>query len=159
MAKAQEGIKVIATNRKAHHEYHIEDSLEVGLVLAGPEIKSIRAGNVSLQESYVVCDNGEMWVLNLYIAPYDPAHRQNHESRRPRKLLMHRREIAKWSDRVQQKGYTIVPLRLYLRKSRAKLEIGLAKGKKLYDKRQTLARKDAQRGIDRALADRQRGRR
>lgn len=156
---AEESVKVVATNRKARHEYHIEDTLEVGLVLRGTEIKSIRAGRVSLQEAFVTHQEGEMWVLNMHISPYDPAHRQNHEPLRPRKLLMHRREIRRWSELAQQRGYTIVPLRLYLRRGRAKLEIALARGKKLYDKRETLARRDDQRRIERALSDHRRGRR
>ncbi len=154
----EDGIKVIATNRKARHEYHIEDTLEAGLVLTGTEIKSIRAGHANIQEAYVAPQNNELWVLNMYIATYDPAHRENHEPRRPRKLLAHRREIDKWSDSAQQRGYTIIPLRLYLKRGRAKLEIALAKGKKLYDKRQSIAKRDAQRRIDRELAVRRRGR-
>jgi SsrA-binding protein len=154
----EESIKVIATNRKARHEYHIEDTLEAGLVLTGTEIKSIRARNVSLQEAFVTYRDGEMWVLNMHIAPYDPAHQANHEPRRARKLLMHRREISRWADRVQQRGYTIIPLRLYLRRGRAKLEIGLGRGKKLYDKREAIAKRDADRRIDRALRERQRKR-
>ncbi len=153
----EEGIKVISTNRKARHDYHIEDTLEAGLVLTGTEIKSIRAGHVSLREAYVTPHEDEMWVINMHIAPYEPAHRENHEPRRPRKLLMHRREIDRWTDRAQQRGYTIVPLRLYLRRGRAKLEIGLARGKKLYDKRQAIAKRESQRRIDRALRDHEKG--
>ena len=153
----EEKIKVIATNRKARFEYIIEDTLEVGLVLVGTEIKSIRAGQVSLQEAYVTHIDGEMWLLGMYIAPYQPAHLENHEPRRPRKLLMHRREINKWADRSQQKGYTIVPLRLYLRRGRAKMEIALVKGKKLYDKRQSIAKRESKRRIDRALSEHRKG--
>lgn len=155
---SEEKIKVIATNRKARYEYLVEDTLEAGLVLVGTEIKSIRAGQVSLQEAYVSHINGEMWVLGMHIAPYQPAHLDNHEPRRPRKLLMHRREINRWADRVQQKGYTIVPLRLYLRHGRAKLEIALVKGKKLYDKRQAIAKRESKRRIDRALSEHRKGR-
>jgi SsrA-binding protein len=153
----EDGIKVIATNRKARHEYHIEDTMEVGLVLTGTEIKSIRAGHANVQEAYVTVQETQLWVLNMYIAPYDPAHRQNHEPRRPRKLLAHRREIDRWGESARQRGYTIVPLRLYLKRGRAKLEIALAKGKKLYDKREAIAKRDAQRRIDRELATRRRG--
>jgi SsrA-binding protein len=149
-----DGIKVVATNRKARHEYHIDETLEAGIVLTGTEIKSIRAGHISLQEAYVVNREGEMWIVNMHISPYDPGHREQHEPLRPRKLLMHRRQIAKWTDDLQRKGLTIIPLRLYLKKGRAKLEIALAKGKKLYDKRQDLAAKDAKRRIDRALNER-----
>lgn len=154
----EDGIKVIATNRKARHNYHINNTLEAGIVLTGTEIKSIRAGRISLQEAYVAHRDGEMWVLGMHIAAYEPASRENHNPVRPRKLLMHRREINRWADAVQQKGHTIIPLRLYLKRGRAKLEIGLAKGKRQYDKRQDIAKRDAQRRIDRALSDRKRGR-
>ncbi len=154
----QDSVKVISTNRKARFEYFIEDTLEAGIVLTGTEIKSIRAGHVSLQESYVAHEHDELWILGMHIAPYDPAHRENHEPLRARKLLLHDYEIRHWSERAQQRGYTIIPLRLYLRRGRAKLEIGLAKGKKLYDKRQAIAKRDAGRNIDRALSDHRRGR-
>jgi SsrA-binding protein len=147
-------IKVIVTNRKARHEYHIEDTLEAGMVLTGTEIKSIRAGRANLQEAYVIFKDDELWVINMHISTYDPGHSANHEPLRPRKLLMHRREIDKWIDVARQRGYTMIPLRLYLKRGRAKLEIALAKGKKLYDKRETLAKRDAQRRIDRALSER-----
>ena len=156
---SEDGIKVITTNRKARHEYHIHDTLEAGLVLTGTEIKSIRAGHVSIQEAYVTYHEGEMWLLGMHIAPYDPADRENHEVRRPRKLLLHAREIDRWADRSQQKGFTIIPLRVYIKRGRAKVEIALARGKKLYDKRQALARKDSERRIDRALSDHRKGRR
>jgi len=150
----EEHIKVVTTNRKARHEYHIEEVLEAGLVLTGTEIKAIRDGRASIQEAYIQARSDEMWVLNMHIGQYEPAHRENHEPLRPRKLLMHRREIENWADAVQAKGYTIIPLRLYLRDSRAKLEIALAKGKRLYDKRQDIAKRDAKRRIDRALGER-----
>ena len=150
----EEHVKVVTTNRKARHEYHIEEVLEAGLVLTGTEIKAIRDGRASIQEAYIQARGDEMWVLNMHIGQYEPAHRENHEPLRPRKLLMHRREIENWADAVQAKGYTIIPLRLYLRDSRAKLEIALAKGKRLYDKRQDIAKRDAKRRIDRALGER-----
>ena len=153
-----DNVKIVATNRKAHHEYHIEETLEAGLVLTGTEIKSIRAGRVNIREAYVAPRNGEMWVLGMHIAQYDPAHRENHEPLRPRKLLMHQREIDRWAAAAQQKGYTIVPLRLYLHRGRAKLEIGLAKGKKLYDKREAIAERDSERRIRRALREHERRR-
>ena len=131
-----DNVKVITRNRKARHEYHIEETLEAGMVLTGTEIKSIRAGHASIQEAFVQERDGEMWVVNMHIAQYDPAHRDNHDPLRPRKLLMHRREIENWAAAAQAKGYTIIPLELYLRRGRAKLLIGLARGKKLYDKRQ-----------------------
>jgi SsrA-binding protein len=149
-----DGFKIVATNRKARHEYHIEETLEVGMILTGTEIKSIRAGRVSLQEAYVTPRNGEMYIINMHISPYDPGQREQHEPLRPRKLLMHRREIINWSEDTQRRGFTIIPLRLYLKRGRAKLEIALAKGKKLYDKRQSIAEKDAKRRIDRALSER-----
>ena len=152
----EEAIKDITSNRKAWHNYYIEDTLEAGLVLTGTEIKSIRAGHVSIQEAYVAERDGEMWILNMHIAHYDPGHRENHEPLRPKKLLMHLREIRRWAAATQQKGYTIVPLRLYLRGSRAKLEIALAKGKKLYDKRQTIAKRESERRIHRTLREKRR---
>jgi SsrA-binding protein len=150
------GIKVIATNRKARHQYHFHDTYEAGLVLKGSEIKSIRAGRVSLQEGFVLFDGGEAWLVNVHIAQYDPASRQNHEPKRRRKLLLHRREIDRLYGRTQEKGYTIVPTKLYLKDGRAKVEIALVKGKKLYDKRQTIAERDSQRQVERALKERYR---
>ncbi len=147
-------IKVVATNRKAYHEYSIQDTVEAGLVLVGSEIKSIRAGRVSLQEGFVLFENGEAWLVNVHIAPYDPASRQNHEPKRKRKLLLHRREIERLQGRVQEKGYTLVPTRLYLKDGRAKVELGLGRGKKLYDKRETIAKQDSKRQIERALKER-----
>lgn len=147
-------VKVIATNRKARHEYQFLDTYEAGLVLQGSEIKSIRAGRVSLQEGFVLFEDGEAWLVNVHIAPYDPAHQQNHEPRRRRKLLLHRREIQRLQASAQEKGLTVVPVRLYLKEGRAKLEIALAKGKKQYDKRQTLAQRDSKRQIERAIKER-----
>jgi len=150
--------KTVATNRKARHEYFVEDTLEAGLVLTGTEIKSIRAGHVSLQEAFVEQTDGELWVQGMHVATYEQGHRDNHDPLRPRKLLLHDYEIAKWLDRSAQRGYTIIPLRIYLKRGRAKMEIALAKGKKLYDKRETIARRDAARSVDRALSDHRRGR-
>ncbi len=147
-------IKVVATNRKARHQYHFHDTYEAGLVLMGSEIKSIRAGRVSLQEGFVLFENGEAWLVNVHIAPYDPASRQNHDPKRKRKLLLHRREIDRLQSRVQEKGYTVVPVQLYLKDGRAKVEIALARGKKLYDKRQTIAERDSKRQVERALKER-----
>jgi SsrA-binding protein len=148
------GVKVIATNRKARHEYQFHDTYEAGLVLKGSEIKSIRAGRVSLQEGFVLFDGGEAWLVNVHIAQYDPASQQNHEPKRRRKLLLHRREIERLQSRAQEKGYTVVPTKLYLKDGRAKVEIALARGKKLYDKRQTMAKRDSKRQVERALKDR-----
>ena len=152
------GIKVVATNRKAAFDYHLEDRYEAGLLLMGTEIKSIRAGRVNLKEGYVQPRDGELWLTNVHIAPYDPAGGRGHEPRRPRKLLLHRREINRLISRVQERGYTIVPLRLYLKGGRAKVEIALARGKRQYDKRQTIAKRDAQREIERVLKERHDGR-
>lgn len=144
-------IKVIARNRKAHHDYSFLDKYEAGLVLSGSEIKSIRAGQISIKEAYVRTDGEEAWLVNAHIAPYDPASIQNHPPKRDRKLLLHKKEIIKLWDQVRQKGVTIVPLQVYLKKGRAKVEIAIAKGKKQYDKRQAIAKRDADREIERAL--------
>ena len=146
-------VKVVATNRKAFHEYFIHDTFEAGIALLGSEIKSIRAGRVSLQDGYVSFEKGEAWLVNVHIAQYDPASRQNHDPKRRRKLLLHRREIDRLAGKVQEKGFTVIPTRLYLKDSRAKVEIGLAKGKRLYDKREAIAKRDSQRQVDRALKE------
>lgn len=150
------GIKVIATNRKAARDYHLQDCHEAGLALMGTEIKSIRAGRVNLSDGYVQPRDGELWLFNVHIAPYDPAGRYGHEPRRPRKLLLHRKEINRLISRVLERGYTIVPIRLYLKGGLAKVEIALARGKRKYDKRQTIAERDAQRDMERALKERDR---
>jgi len=152
-----EPIKVVATNRKATHDYHIEDRYEAGLVLLGTEIKSIRAGGVSLKEGYVTPRDGELWLVDVHIAPYKPAHRHGHEPRRARKLLLNRREINRLISRVQERGYTIIPLRIYLKRGRAKVEIGLARGKRQYDKRAAIAKRESQRQIERTLKEQERG--
>jgi SsrA-binding protein len=150
--------KTVATNRKARHDYFIDETYEAGIVLTGTEIKSVRAGRVNLRDSYVQVKNGELWLIDTHIAPYEQAGRGGHEPKRPRKLLMHRREINRLQGKIQEKGYTIVPLRLYLKNNKwAKVEIALARGKKLYDKRQSIRKHDAQREVERALADRRRG--
>ena len=144
-----DGIIKIATNRKATHDYFLEDRYEAGLVLRGTEIKSIRARQVSLREAYVHTDGEQAWLVNAYIAPYDPASRMNHDPRRMRKLLLHKREIVKMYNGVRQKSYTIVPLSMYLKSGKAKVEIALAKGKKQYDKRREIAKRDAEREMSR----------
>ena len=149
------GIKTVATNRKARHEYIILDTYEAGLVLKGSEIKSIRAGRISLAESYIDIQNGqEAWLVSAHIAPYDQASHYNHNPTRPRKLLLHRKEIDHLWDQVRQKGVTIIPLRVYLVDGLAKIEIALAKGKKLYDKRAAIAKRDAEREVERQLHQR-----
>ena len=151
------GTKVVATNRKAGRDFHLEDKYEAGLVLKGTEIKSIRAGKVNLNDGYVQPRDGELWLNNVHIAPYDPSGRHyGHEPLRPRKLLLHRREIDRLVARVTERGYTIVPTRLYLKDGRAKVEIALAKGKRKYDKRAAIAARTAKRDIERALKERDR---
>ena len=145
------GVKVVATNRKAHFEFFLLEHFEAGIALQGSEIKSIRAGQMSLAEAYVRIDEvgREAWLMNAHIAPYDPASRNNHEPLRPRRLLLHKSEIREMWDAVRQKGVTIVPVQVYLKEGRAKLDIAVAKGKKLYDKRETIAKRDAEREMAR----------
>ena len=150
------GSSVITVNRKARHDYHIQESFEVGVVLKGSEIKSIRAGRVNLSDAYARPENGELWLYNSHIASYDAASYNTHEPKRPRKLLLHRKEIDDLAGKVTQKGLTLVPLKLYIEHGIAKIELGVAKGKKLYDKRETIARRDAEREMERALKHRRR---
>jgi len=143
------GVKVVATNRKARHEYFLLEFYEAGLALHGSEIKSIRAGQISLAEAYVQVEEQQAWLVDAHIAPYEQAGHFNHEPRRPRRLLLHRSEIRDLWDAVRQKGVTVIPTQVYLKEGRAKLEIAIAKGKKLYDKRAAIAKRDAQREIER----------
>jgi SsrA-binding protein len=146
-----ENIKIIATNRKAGFEYFLLEKFEAGIALQGSEIKSIRAGQVSIQEAYVDVENGtQAWLIEAHIAPYEQANRFNHEPRRKRRLLMHKREIRDLWNHVRMKGMTIVPTRIYLKQGRAKVEIALAKGKKAYDKRAAIAKRDEARSHERA---------
>lgn len=152
-------MQVVATNRKAYHDYSIEDTIEAGLVLIGSEIKSIRDGRVNLRDSYATIDDqGEVWLHNVHVAPYDPASRFGHEPRRPRKLLLHKRQIARLQSQVQAKGYTLIPLRIYIRDNLAKVELALARGKRQYDKRAAIAKREDERRVRRALRERQRER-
>jgi SsrA-binding protein len=144
-----ENVKIVATNRKAGFEYFLFERFEAGLALKGSEIKSIRAGQISLTESYIRVDEDQAWLIEAHIAPYLQANRFNHDPIRPRRLLLHRKEIHEMWDAVRQKGVTIVPIRVYLKNGRAKLEIAIAKGKKLHDKREAIARRDAEREMDR----------
>lgn len=144
-------IQVVAENRKARHDYHVEETVEAGLVLTGTEVKSLRLGRAQLREGYAAIDRGEAYLYNVHISPYDHGNRFNHDPLRRRKLLMHKGEIMRLLGRVREKGYTLVPLRLYFKRGRAKLEIGLARGKKVYDKRADIAERDANRAIERAL--------
>jgi SsrA-binding protein len=148
--------KVLASNRKATHDYFIEDKFEAGIALRGSEIKSIRAGRIQLREAYVRVDGRELWLVNAHVSVYDPAAKQNHDPLRPRKLLMHRKEIGKLLEKVKLKGYTIVPLDVHLSKGRAKVTIALAKGKRQYDKRQALAKRETERDMARALGQKER---
>ena len=138
-------IKVVATNRKAKFEYFLIEIFEAGISLQGSEIKSIRAGQISLKEAYVLVDGKQAWLRDAHIAPYEPANRFNHEPVRPRRLLLHKKEIQKLWDAVRQKGLTIIPTRIYLKGGRAKVEIALARGKKSYDKREAIAKRDRER--------------
>jgi SsrA-binding protein len=148
---ADSGVKVVARNRKAGRDYTLEERFEAGIVLRGTEIKAIRSGQVSLQEAYVKVEGGEAWLLNAHVAAYGPASQANHEPRRPRKLLLRRRELGELAAKVQRGGYTVVPTQLYLTRGMAKLEIALGRGKRKYDKRRALAERDAEREVARAL--------
>jgi SsrA-binding protein len=151
------GIKIIANNKKAYHEYFVDEVFEAGLALQGTEVKSIRMGQVSIKEAYCRIRNGEVFVDNMNISPYEQGNRENHEPLRSRKLLLNRYEIDKLIKKVDEKGLTLVPTKIYFKDSRAKLEIGVCRGKKLYDKRETLKRKQADREASRAMRDHSRG--
>jgi SsrA-binding protein len=152
----EEGIKVIARNKRAFHQYNVFDRLECGIALTGTEVKSLREGSASLEDAYAKIDGGEVWLLGSDIPEYAMGNRMNHKPKRPRKLLLHRREIVKFAGKASERGFTLVPLRLYFRKGRAKVEIAIARGKQLHDKRESLKKADAQRDMRRALADRRR---
>jgi len=148
----ERGQKVVATNRKARHDYSIEDVFEAGIVLTGTEVKSLRAGRASLVDGYAVVDGGEIWLENVHIPEYTEGTWNNHSTRRKRKLLMHREEIAKLAGKVKESGFTLVPLWLYRKDGKAKVELALAKGKRDYDKRQALKEKQDKREADRAMS-------
>jgi SsrA-binding protein len=152
-AEAQ-GIKPIATNRRARHEFWIEETHEAGIALTGTEVKSLREGRANLQDAFARVDGGEMWLYHLHINPYAQGNIHNHDPIRARKLLLHRREILRLKDRTDRKGYTLVPLRLYFRRGVAKVELGVARGRHLYDKRERIAERDAERRIARNLGAR-----
>jgi SsrA-binding protein len=152
-AEAQ-GIKPIATNRRARHEFWIEETHEAGIALTGTEVKSLREGRANLQDAFARVDGGEMWLYHLHINPYAQGNIHNHDPLRARKLLLHRREILRLKDRTDRKGYTLVPLRLYFRRGVAKVELGVARGRHLYDKRERIAERDAERRIARNLGAR-----
>lgn len=154
-AKEKDGRKIVAENRRARHEYFIEDVIEAGLVLTGTEVKALREGKANIAESYASPEDGAIWLINANIPEYSAGNRENHEPKRKRKLLLHKREIARLAQAVERKGYTLTPLRLYFNeRGRAKLEIGLAQGKKLHDKRETSKDRDWNRQKQRLLRDR-----
>jgi SsrA-binding protein len=143
--------KDVAVNRRAYHDYFIDEKYEAGVMLTGTEIKSVRNGRANLRDGYVRIDNGEAWLENVHISPYAQGNVMNQEPLRPRKLLLHRKEISSLIGKVKQKGYTLIPLRVYIARNRAKVEVGLARGKRQYDKREAIAARDAKREIERAM--------
>ncbi len=152
MKKAkQSNIKIISKNRKAFHDFTVEEKIEAGMVLQGSEVKSLRDGKANLVDSYAMIKGGEVWLLHAHIAPYGPASYANHEPRRPRKLLLNRREIVKLSVKLKERGYTLVPTMLYFKGGRAKVELGLAHGKKKYDKRASIKERETKRELSRTL--------
>ncbi len=147
--KQEDETKAVATNRKAFHLYHIEDRLEVGMVLSGTEVKSLRAGKANMSDAYAMIEEGELWLYNLHISPYEAGNRENRDPIRKRKLLAHKREIQKLFAKAAQKGYTLVPLRIYFSEGRAKLELGVGVGKKLFDRREAIKERDLRREEER----------
>ena len=150
------GEKLICNNKRAYHDYFIEEKLEAGLVLQGTEVKSLRAGKANLSDSFMIVRNGEAFLHNLHISPYAFGNRQNHQEDRNRKLLLHRRQIERLYGKIREQGYAIIPLRLYFKDGLVKVEIGLAKGKKLYDKREDMKKRDSQRELSQTLKSRNR---
>ena len=148
---SKESKKLIANNKKVFHDYFIEETYEAGIVLHGTEVKSLRMGKCSIKESFLRIENGEMWIYGMHISPYEKGNIFNKDPLRTRKLLLHKREIMKLVGKVKEKGYTLVPIEVYFKDGRAKMLIGLARGKKLYDKREDLAKKDAKRDMERAM--------
>lgn len=144
-------MKIVAVNRRATHDYFIDERVEAGLVLTGTEIKSIREGRINLREGYARVTGNEAWLVGVHIAPYEQGNRYNHEPLRDRKLLMHRGQINDLVVKARQRGYTLIPMQVYLKNGRAKVELGLGRGKKQYDKRESIAKREAQRDIERAL--------
>jgi SsrA-binding protein len=157
MASQEDGDRTIATNRRARHDYHILETIEAGLVLRGTEVKSLRAGQVTFKDSYATVRNDEAWLLGCHISPYSHGSDANHNPERDRKLLLHKREVARLSGKVAERGLTLIPLRIYFKQGRAKLELGLGRGKKLHDKRSTLREREVRREMDRAARAGRRG--
>ena len=158
VGRNRDGEKLVTVNRRARHEYHIEETYEAGLVLTGTEVKSLRAGRASIQEAFAQFKGGELWLVHMHIPPYDAGNIYNHDPLRPRKLLLHKSELNRLVGKVQQRGYTLIPLRVYFRRGYAKVELALARGKKQYDKREAIARREARREMERALQRRLKGR-
>ncbi len=150
----RDGVRTVATNRRARHEFSIEEAYEAGIALTGTEVKSLREGRANLADAYARVERGEVWLHRLHISPYAQGNIHNHDPLRPRKLLLHRREILRLGSRVSQQGYTLVPLRIYFRHGIAKVELGVARGRHLYDKRERIAEREAERRIARALGAR-----
>ncbi len=150
MGNARPAVKVIANNKKAYHDYFIDEKYECGIELSGTEVKSIRMGHCSIKEAFVRIENGEVWIRGMHISPYEKGNIFNKDPLRTRKLLLHKSEIRKLLGKVKEKGYTLIPLQVYFKGSLVKVEIGLARGKKLYDKREDMAKKDAQREVERS---------
>ena len=151
------GEKLICTNKKAFHEYFIEERVEAGMVLQGTEVKSLRQGKANLGDAFAMVRDGEAYLHNLHISPYDFGHRDNHDPDRMRKLLLHKKEIVRLFAKIREQGYTLIPLRLYFKDGKVKVELGLAKGKKLHDKREDLKKKEQKREVAQALKERHRG--
>ena len=151
MSQQKESSRTITTNRKAYHDYHIIETFETGIVLTGTEIKSIRGHHVNLKDSYALIENGELWLYKMHISPYSHGNRFNHEPLRHRKLLIHKYEFQRLIGKTKEKGLTLIPLKLYWKRNWVKVELALAKGKKLYDKREAIAEKDVKRQIERAM--------
>ncbi|MEJ2182993.1 MAG: SsrA-binding protein SmpB [Nitrospirota bacterium] len=149
-------MKTVATNKKAYHDYHIEDTVEAGIALLGTEVKSLREGRANLRDSYVAIKGGEAWLINCHISPYSHGNITNHEPTRTRKLLLHGAELERLAGKVAQKGYSLVPLKIYFKGPYAKVQVGLARGKKLFEKRETIKEKEARREIERAMKARSR---
>ena len=152
--EAGDGIKIVCRNKRAFHQYNIFDKLECGIVLTGTEVKSLREGSASLEDAYAKIERGEVWLLNSDIPEYAMGNRMNHKPKRPRKLLLHRREIGKFAGKASERGFTLVPLRMYFRRGKAKVELAIARGKQVHDKRESLKKADAQRDIRRAMSRR-----
>ena len=147
----RDSVKDLAVNRRAYHDYFIDERYEAGVMLTGTEVKSVRNGRTNLRDGFVRIDNNEAWLENVHISPYAQGNLMNHEPVRPRKLLLHRKEIASLIGKVRQRGYTLIPLRVYITRNHAKVEIGLARGKREYDKREAIAEREAKRDIQRAM--------